>query len=428
MAYLLEGSVRREGSALRVTAQLVRAEDGFHLWSKTYARELRDVFAVQDEVARDVARALSVTLDVARFNREQGGTTHVDAYERFLRWRSIVMREQFDFEHDRLRLQLAREMVALDAQCVLCWDALAVSLNAMADELDDVQADRLRAEVLQIRNHIARIAPESWVARRDRSNALWREGSRAEAIALARQITDAGPLTKERTWDYAYMLYAMGHLEDTIALVEQVRATEPRALFLSRDLQYDYTAARRYPDAEAEYQRGLRLEGSQREPDYVAFFRQLAGRRPGGTPELQALHRRLLRYDGLDTPFLRDLGEVLDDREAMLVLVRRALADDAYAGGIEVAYTRTSVADALGDADLAVRSLRRELEAQPGFEDGTMAQHAYVAFWNVPYSGARAHPDFKALLVRAGVVDYWRQTGRWGDGCGPVGADDFQCR
>ncbi|WFC41778.1 winged helix-turn-helix domain-containing protein [Pseudoxanthomonas sp. SE1] len=428
VAYLLEGSVRREGSHLRVTAQLIRADDGSHLWSKTYARELRDVFAVQDEVARDVARALSVKLDVARFNREQGGTTQVDAYERFLRWRSIVMREQFDVEHDRLRLQLAREMVALDAQCVLCWDALAVSLNAMAEELDDVQADRLRAEALQIRNHIARIAPESWVARRDRSNALWREGSRAEAIALARQITDAGPLTKERTWDYAYMLYAMGHLEDTIALVEQVRATEPRALFLSRDLQYDYTAARRYPDAEAEYQRGLRLEGSQREPDYVAFFRQLAGRRPGGTPELQALHRRLLRYDGLDTPFLRDLGEVLDDREAMLVLVRRALADDAYAGGVEVAYTRTSVADALGDADLAVRSLRRELEAQPGFEDGTMAQHAYVAFWNVPYSGTRAHPDFKALLVKAGVVDYWRQTGRWGDGCGPVGADDFQCR
>ena len=428
VAYLLEGSVRREGSDLRVTAQLIRADDGSQLWSKTYARELRDVFAVQDEVARDVARALSVKLDVARFNREQGGTTQVDAYERFLRWRSIVMREQFDFEHDRLRLQLAREMVALDAQCVLCWDALAVSLNAMAEELDDVQADRLRAEAVQIRNHIARIAPESWVARRDRSNALWREGRRAEAIALARQITDAGPLTKERTWDYAYMLYAMGHLEDTIALVEQVRATEPRALFLSRDLQYDYTAARRYPDAEAEYQRGLRLEGSQREPDYVAFFRQLAGRRPGGTPELQALHRRLLRYDGLDTPFLRDLGEVLDDREAMLTLVRRALADDAYAGGGEVAYTRTSVADALGDAGLAVRSLRRELEARPGFEDGTMAQHAYVAFWNVPYSGARAHPDFKALLVEAGVVDYWRQTGRWGDGCGPVGADDFQCR
>ena len=125
VAYLLEGSVRREGSRLRVTAQLVRAEDGSHLWSKTYARELRDIFAVQDGIARDVALALRVKLDVARFNREQGGTTRVDAYERFLRWRDIVMREQFEVDHDRERLRLARAMVALDPACVLCQDALA---------------------------------------------------------------------------------------------------------------------------------------------------------------------------------------------------------------------------------------------------------------------------------------------------------------
>ena len=428
VAYLLEGSVRREGGVLRVTARLVRADDGSHLWSKTYARELRDVFAVQAGISQDVALALSVKLDVAAFNREQGGTTQVDAYERFLRWRSIGMREEFDVEHDRLRLQLAREMVVLDPQCVLCRDALASSLIAMAQELDGPQADKLRAEAAQVRNDIARIAPDSWVARRDRANALWRAGRRADAVSLAKQATDAGPLTKERAWDYAYMLYAMGHLDDTIALVEQVRASEPRALFLSRDLQYDYTAARRYADAEAEYRRGLQMEGSQRETDSVAFFRQLAGKRSGGQRELRDLHQRLQRQEGFDTPFFRDLGAVLDDREAMLALVRRALGDEVYAGGRDAAYVQTSTADALGDTALTVRALRRELEMQPGFRDGRMPQHPYVAFWNVPYSGVRAHPEFKALLAQAGVVAYWRQTGRWGDGCAPVGADDFRCR
>ena len=426
VAYLLEGSVRRDGSQLLVTAQLVRAEDGSHLWSKTYARELRDIFAVQDGIARDVALALRVKLDVARFNREQGGTTRVDAYERFLRWRDIVMREQFDVDHDRERLRLAREMVALDPVCVLCQDALASSLTAMAKELDGPQADRLRAEAAQVRQHIARSAPDSWVARRDRSNALWREGRHADAIALAKQVADGGPPSKERTWDYAYMLYAVGHLEDTIALVERVRAVEPRALFLSRDLQYDYTAARRYQDAEAEYQRGRRLEGSQHEADYVAFVRQLAGKRGGGQRELRDLHRRLRAHEGLDTPFFRELGNVLGDRDAMLKLVRRAIRDEAYAG--EAMYVQTGVADALGDADLAVAALRRELEAEPGFGEGTMAQYSHVAFWNAPYSGLRAHPGFKALLVQAGIVDYWRQTGRWGDGCAPLGAQDFQCR
>ena len=427
--HLLEGSVRKAGDQLRITAQLVRADDGTHLWSKTYARELRDVFAVQDEISRDVARALSVKLDVLTFNREQGGTTNVEAYERYLHWRSTVMLELFDFEHSRERLQLAREMVALDSQCVLCRDALANSLNAMAREVGGVQAEQLRAEVAEVRNLIAKMAPDSWVAKRDRSNVLWREGRRAEAIALAKEIADSGPPTKERVWDYAYMIYAMGYLNDTVTLVEQVRAVEPMAIFLSRDLQFDYTAARRYEDAESEYQRGLKLEGSQREPHYVAFIRQMAGRRPGGREELHRLHGLLLRQSKeYDTPFFHDLGKALDDREAMLALVRKALADEAYGGGGDLAYVWTNVADALGDADLAVAAMRKDLEFQQGFRERAMSQYPYVALWNAPYSSARAHPDYKKLVIQAGVADYWRQTGKWGDGCRPVSADDFQCQ
>lgn len=429
VTHLLEGSVRKAGDQLRITAQLIRTDDGSHLWSKMYARELRDVFAVQDEISRDVAQALSVKLDLVRFNREQGGTLNVEAYDRYLRWRSVGMRELFDFEHDRERLQLAREMVALDPQCVLCRDALATSLDSMAQELGGVQAELLRAESVEVRQEIARIAPDSWVAKRDRSNALWLAGRRVEALALAREIADSGPPTKERVWDYAYMIYAMGYLNDTVALVEKVRAVEPMALFLSRDLQYDYTAARRYEDAEAEYQRGLNLEGNQFEPTCVAFIRQLAGKRPGGLAELRALHARVLQLsEGFDTGFFRDLGNALDDREAMLALVRKALADEAYGGGHRFAYLWTNVADALGDAELTVAVMRKDLEASAGFRERTMTQYPYIAFWNSPYSNARAHPDYKKLLIQAGVVDYWRQTGKWGDGCRPVGENDFQCQ
>jgi tetratricopeptide (TPR) repeat protein len=424
---LLEGTVRKAGDQLRVTAQLIRVDDGSHLWSKTYSRELRDVFAVQDEISRDVAQALSVKLDVVRFNRQQGGTTHVEAYERYLRWRSTVMQELYDFEHRRERLQLAREMVGLDPGCVLCLDALASSLDSMARQVGGVQAGRLRAESVEVRQHIARTAPQSWVAKRDRSNALWLEGKRAEAIALAKEIAETGPPTKERIWDYAYMIYAMGHLNETVALVEQVRAVEPTALFLSRDLQFDYTAARRYPDAEAEYQRGLKLQGSQVEPVYVAFFRQLAGKRPGGIEQLRTLHRELLEQEQFNTPFFRSMSGVLQDRAALLALARKAVADAPRDQGKTFEYAMF-VADALGDADLTVSAMRKTFETIDGFEQRAMAQYPYVLFWNVPYSDARAHPEFKKLLIEAGVADYWRQTGKWGDGCAPVGADDFACR
>jgi TolB-like protein/DNA-binding winged helix-turn-helix (wHTH) protein/tetratricopeptide (TPR) repeat protein len=427
VSHLLEGSVRKSGDHLRVTAQLVRTSDGTHLWSKTYARDLGDVFAVQDEISRDVARALSVKLDAVVFNREQGGTNNVEAYELYLRWRSTLMLELYDFEHRRERLQLAREMVALDPGCVLCLDALASSLNSMAQELDanggGVQAAQLRVESTAVRKRIALTAPDSWIAKRDRSNTLWREGRRAEAIALAKEIADTGPPTKERVWDYAYMIYAMGHLNDTIALVEQVRAVEPTAIFLSRDLQFDYTAARRFEDAEAEYQRGLQLPGSQFEPAFVAFFRQLAGKRQGDVEGLRVMHRQLLTL--YDTPFFRALGEVLGDPAAMRARVSKALEVSPDARDAELAMF---VADALGDAELAILAMRKTLEAEPGFSEHAMPQNSYVILWNAPYSNVRAHPDFKRLLLEAGVAGYWRQTGKWGDGCAPLGASDFQCQ
>ncbi len=78
---ILEGSVRRQGDAVRITAQLVRAEDGFHLWSKTYERTLDDVFAIQDDISESVARALHIVLDDANRERMRAvGVRDVDAF------------------------------------------------------------------------------------------------------------------------------------------------------------------------------------------------------------------------------------------------------------------------------------------------------------------------------------------------------------
>lgn len=144
--------------------------------------------------------------------------------------------------------------------------------------------------------------------------------------------------------------------------------------------------------------------------------------------ELRGLHRQLLRQSKeFDSPFFHDLGKTLDDREAMLALVRKALADVTYRG-IDPAYVPIAIADALGDAELAAAAMRKNLEAQEGFSERAMAQYANVVFWISPYSNVRAHPEFKKLLIEAGVAGYWRQTGKWGDGCMPIGTDDFQCR
>jgi hypothetical protein len=108
----------------------------------------------------------------------------------------------------------------------------------------------------------------------------------------------------------------------------------------------------------------------------------------------------------------------------MLVLLHNAAADSGYRGNNELWH----LADALGESDLAAAAMREYMERRKGFKEGHMNWGDNLALWLAPYSGLRAHPEFKKLMIETGLADYWRQTGKWGDSCRPVGADDFECQ
>src|SRR5436853_2544794 len=102
---VLEGSVRKAGNRLRVTAQLINVADGYHLWSERYDRELEDVFEIQDEIAENIVRALRVVLgEDEKRALEKTPTENVQAYEYYLRGR------QFFHQLRRTSLQYARRM------------------------------------------------------------------------------------------------------------------------------------------------------------------------------------------------------------------------------------------------------------------------------------------------------------------------------
>jgi TolB-like protein len=122
VANVLEGSVRKSGSHLRVTAQLVRADNGFHIWSETYDRQLDDVFKTQDEIAGAVVKALKVSL--ARPDAPLAIPTSSDeAYELYLQARELANRES---EEDILKgYEDLRQAVSLDPKFALAWASLA---------------------------------------------------------------------------------------------------------------------------------------------------------------------------------------------------------------------------------------------------------------------------------------------------------------
>jgi len=119
---VLEGSVRRAGNRLRISAQLVNVADGYHLWSERYDREMRDIFEVQDEIAGSIAQRLKVTLKSDRQPSERAGTENLEAYQLYLKGRALLYRRGL---HVRGAVQCFERAVTLDPEYALAWAGLA---------------------------------------------------------------------------------------------------------------------------------------------------------------------------------------------------------------------------------------------------------------------------------------------------------------
>jgi len=121
---ILEGSVRKSDNRIRVTAQLIKASDGYHLWSKTFDEEIDDVFAIQDEIATCIANALLETLKPSEpLAIDTRSTTDVSAYEYYLRGRQFFKRfRKMDIEY---AIQMFREAINIDEEFALAWAGYA---------------------------------------------------------------------------------------------------------------------------------------------------------------------------------------------------------------------------------------------------------------------------------------------------------------
>ena len=119
---ILEGTIRRAGNRLRITAQLSKASDGYQLWSERYDRVAEDVFAVQDEIASAIAGKLRLTLDADNGSRPRAPTEHLAAYELYLKGRALLYQRGRSIAKAR---ECFEQAVALDANYAQAWAGLA---------------------------------------------------------------------------------------------------------------------------------------------------------------------------------------------------------------------------------------------------------------------------------------------------------------
>ena len=120
---VLEGSVRKDGNRLRVTAQLIDASTGYHIWSDEYDRELEDIFAVQSEIARAISSALELRLPRSRANARAGHTPGIEAYDLYLR--GLYLRNDLTADALKQATELFDRAIALEPNFALAYAAKA---------------------------------------------------------------------------------------------------------------------------------------------------------------------------------------------------------------------------------------------------------------------------------------------------------------
>jgi adenylate cyclase len=291
---VLEGSVRRADSRLRITVQLINAADGYHLWSERYDREMKDVFEIQDEIARSIAQRLKVTFEGRQEPLVKVGTKNLEAYQLYLKGRALLYKRGPAIPH---ALECCRQAVTLDPEYALAWAGLAdshtvlgyyglvrpeatmqsaiesarraVALDASLSEAhnalamaslmgawDRAEAERgfLRALELNPRYTQAR----DWYAL---FYLQCSEGRLEEGVAQARLALDCDPLSAYSNCIFGLTCGVAGRYAEGIRACERAVELDPESFIARWCLLYDLCVSRRFEAAAAVGEAALGMSG-----------------------------------------------------------------------------------------------------------------------------------------------------------------------
>ncbi len=229
---LLEGSIRKAGDRLRITVQLIDARNGFQLWSERFDRELNDIFAVQDEIARSVIDALGLSL-AQREERTfiKRSTTNVEAYEFYLRGRKRFQ------EWTRQSIGLAREMfqraTELDSHFAGAWAGLATAHVHLFGCDSDPHLEKAR----EASGHALQLDPQLAEAHVAAGQVFSMEQRYAEAAMAFERAIELDPTFFDAYYYYARSCFKSGDFEKALRLFKKAESVRPE------DYQSPYLAA-----------------------------------------------------------------------------------------------------------------------------------------------------------------------------------------
>ena len=353
VANVLEGSVFKEGDEVRISAQLVRAADGYQIWSHNYDRKLTDIFAIQDGIAKDVVKNLKVKLLGAVPTVRQ---TNPKAYVLYLQARQI--KNQFTADAFKSSNALLQQALAIDPRYAPAWEALASNFSneALTGVLPTDQGFRQAREAA--RTALA-IDPDYAPAHADLGFIAMEQNDLPAAArhlqrALALDSTDINVLGSG-----ASLLTSLARLPPAIAIDEYVLARDPVDPTSFYDLGSNYLFAGRYDEAIAKYRKTLNLS-----PGYSGAHFQLVqalllqGDASAALAMTQQMKDPESHLWGLALVY-RALGQPAKADAALQTLIARYAKDEPYIIAQIYAYR--------GEADPAFAWLDKAVQAADSY-------------------------------------------------------------
>ncbi len=403
--HILEGSVRKAGNALRITAQLIKAVDGSHLWSKTYDKEFRieDMFSVQEDIATSVADELQLSLGIGKSLKQLGGTDNVQAYELYL-----IAKGQFaNIEFSRA-LESIDAAIALDRGFALPWALKAeihiqFSISGPSDRADtQLDAALIAAQkAIELEPNL----PEGYfeLSRYESSRGNWIDAELNYRKALQLQPERIS----QSVMDVMGNMYnTVGDFKKSREIYEEYRRNDP----LNKSIRMIYVMTlgllRDTEGVENENERCKVLFGDE----WKAYSWGIAFHRLGTG---DAVSPDEIEYSN---PIFNAVNEYLDSPKEGLAILHQLCNDENNLSERDT--TNISILAAyFGDPEFAMDAMEK------GNEKNALG---LFKIWYPVMTEVRQLPRFKEFVKEIGLVDYWSKFG-WPDLCRPVGDDDFVC-
>jgi len=356
---VLEGSVRRAGNELRITAQLVNIADGYHLWSQTYDRELQDIFAFQDEISLEIINKLKIELlgeDRARVVKRY--TENTEAYDSYMRGQWLL-NNKVTAEDWRNALLYFERAIEIDPKFSLAYVSLAeihlslamwhfVSADGAIPKAEQALENALAIDprvpealtwsgIIKYRFEYDWTGGESDIKKALELNPncgpahnalsvilLTKKGDIDKGIEEIRATLELNPLSLRRQGDFAFYNYQVGRFDDALKQCQKTLEVDPEYPFILETLGLCYMQKSLFQDAIVAFQKAIAFSGNNTMYiSYLAYAHAVSGNLEKANEILRELNQ-LSEHVYVSKYYLAPIQAAIGDKDKAFELLELA--------------------------------------------------------------------------------------------------------